>query len=115
MKIHYRILSVYEPEHSFVVRYWTDNLSELSLSTEVSRDGTPLLTDGGWPVKCRTDVNLTLYNNMMPTADAINEIIKIHAPIDWFILMENLQDANVATSLESAVSMIGTKNTIEVV
>lgn len=111
MDINYRILSVSEADHSIVVRYWTDKLSEISLCNEYGRDGKPIITDNGWPTRCRTDYSITFYDNRIPSEEAIVEIIKNHAPVDWLVMKEGIEDTNIATSLDAAVNLMGKKMT----
>lgn len=80
INVKYKILSVNNIEHSVVVRYWTDFLSEeeLKINDEKSEDGSPL--------RCRTDSNLNIWDHIK-TEEELHEYIIGAAPIEWFKLM----------------------------
>lgn len=107
MKIYYRILNINDNDHSLVVRYWTDNITELSLCSEFDKDNLPLITDDGYPVRCRSDVSVTFYNNLNPSQNAIVEIIKVNAPVDWFRLLESVKDPDTVVNLNAALPLKG--------
>lgn len=106
MNMHYRIMLINDSDHSLIVRYWTDVISEMSLCTEFDKEGKPVVTDQGFPVRCRSDFNITLYNNKSPNEVALIEIIKAHAPTDWFRLLESIAANDGSVSLGAAVSML---------
>lgn len=109
MEIYYRILSVDPKEHSMVVRYWTDTLSEFQLAIEFNKTGGPMLAPGGYPTRCRTDYNLTLYETPSPSSEEeLKLFIMNNAPIQWFILHEDIRSNSIDTSM-AIVSELVTK------
>ena len=75
--IKYRILSVDESEHSFVIRYFTDDLTEDMLATIRTEEGDIARDANGYPVACRTDYNISLFKTPTPTGKELEEVIKL--------------------------------------
>lgn len=107
MDIKYRIIEKNEDEHSIVVRYWTDIISELDLVTEYDANGNPILTSNGWPVRCRTDSNLNLYDLPNPSEEELIDFIEKNAPADWLVMKHNIASGNVSYSLNSTNNIFG--------
>lgn len=80
MTYYYRVLSVDDKEHTFVVRYWSDKLSERDLRTDPEDMEDP-------PIRCRTDYNLTAWEHDM-TPEELHAHIVQSAPKQWFALKE---------------------------
>lgn len=99
MKINYRIIKVDELEHSIVVRYYTDIVTEAYLATPKYYDGTFETTTEGYPVSCRTDYNFNIWETPSPSPERIIEIIENGAPKEWLYLHEQILSENVDTSL----------------
>jgi hypothetical protein len=110
MDIHYKIVEVNPNEHSIVVRYFTDTLTEEKLSVDPENKHT--LEDGS-PLRCRTDYFLNLPVPA-PTGEALQRFIMERAPVMWFDIHDKINDPNVDTSLSELSSLIGVKNTINV-
>ena len=91
MKINYRILSVDPKENSIVVRYWTDLITEDSLCNYFDDYNEILRTEQGWPIRCRTDYNLSIWK-IDATQEEITQNIMAAAPVDWFKIQEQLID-----------------------
>jgi hypothetical protein len=104
MKIHYKIVEVWPDSHSIVVRYWTDLISEEFLASDDQRN------EQGSPIRCRSDVSITLP---VPTPEGaeLEKIILSNAPRDWLNLLQLVNDPNVDTDLNSIQSLIGVTNT----
>lgn len=102
MKINYRILKVDEQEHSILVRYYTDIVTEEHLVSNVYSDGHIDRTPEGYPVSCRTDYYFNIWETPSPSKERIIEIIENGAPKDWLYLQEQILNANVDTSLSAA-------------
>lgn len=113
MKINYRVLSVDEAEHTAVVRYWTDILTEESLATEFTPSGDIRMNSNGYPQKCRTDYNLNFYNTTNPSSNDIITIIKSSAPIKWLYIKEQIQLSNSEYNLSNVFSMINITNNFD--
>lgn len=85
LKIHSRILSVDETEHSIVVRYWTDEINENVLATAFDSEGNISRNEDGTPVRCRTDFNLTVYKEGATEEEILDQIAR-SAPVEFFKL-----------------------------
>jgi hypothetical protein len=88
MKIKYRIIQANPQDHCIVVRYFTELLTEESLANYFNPDGSIVLTEGGYPVRCRTDYNLSLALYPSPTKDDILKLVNTMAPKQMFEIME---------------------------
>ena len=114
MKIYYRILSVNESDHTFTVRYWTDIISEIDMCGVFDSDGSPRLDDNGIPVRCRTDYNLCMFDNLNPTVEEIEQQIKLTCPISWFNLLEKTKTNPSGVSLSNVNPLIGITENFDV-
>lgn len=94
MKIYYRILNISEQENSFVVRYYTDAITEDSLATSINSRG-EILRSNGYPIRCRTDSNFNLMDNFTPTSNDIMTIVRSHAPIQWLTMQEKIANTSI--------------------
>jgi hypothetical protein len=110
MNIHYKIVEVWPNDHLIVARYWTDLLSEEFLASGPDRK------EDGSPVRCRSDVSLTIPVPA-PTGVALEKFILSHVPMDWLKTLENVQNPNVDTdmsAIENLVGVVSTKSSTEV-
>jgi len=115
MAVKFRILDKDVNQHSIVVRYYTDILSEDSLATSfvVDSDGNTIIDRGpdGTPKRCQTDYSINIWDvsATQPGAntDIIFQQINNSAPYDWFDLKEQIVDANVDTDMFVVDSLIG--------
>lgn len=114
MKINYRILKVNELEHSIIVRYYTDIVTEQYLASEKYPDGSCDLTPEGYPIRCRTDYNFNIWETPSPSEERIVEIIMNGAPKEWLHLHEQILSSNVDTSLSEIKSLESTANSFVV-
>jgi len=110
MDIYYRILSVNPNEHSIEVRYWTDELDEFDLCSAFNENGGPMLTVDGYPERCRTDYNITIYNTPSPDEEQLRKIIMNNAPINWFKLLRDVRSNSIDTSLSVVHQKVGKKD-----
>ena len=113
MLIKYRILSINPEEHSLVVRYFTDMMTEKDLASEFNPDGSITLTSNGYPTRCRTDCNLTIYNTNDVSSEAFKTQILNNAPIAFFNLKEKVKDPSIDTSMSSVKKLVGKEDTLE--
>jgi hypothetical protein len=92
MNIHYRVVEVWPENHSIVVRYWTDNVTEDYLKADDNRkpDGSP------W--RCRSDVSLT-FPIPAPTGEELDKWIKKNAPVVFLETQEKVLDPYTDTTL----------------
>jgi hypothetical protein len=100
MNIHYKIVSKNPDDHSFVARYWTDKISEDSLASQLDEAGEIVRGEDGSPIRCRSDVNITLYEENA-TAEEIDALVKINAPWAWLETLEKVQDPEIDTSMDT--------------
>lgn len=107
MNIHYRIVKVDPAAHGVLVRYWTDKVTEMDLAGPIDADGKPLLNADGYPVGCRTDVLLTLYETPTPSAEEIDKRIMMSAPVDFLKLQEDIKDRQIDTSMKAVRNLVG--------
>jgi len=95
LNIKYRILSIDETNHSFVIRYFTDIFTEEKLATQFDENGNIIMLND-YPISCRTDTNLTLWK-LDATPEEIDTLIKNSAPSEWFkIQTENLNKQSIS-------------------
>jgi hypothetical protein len=110
IKIYYRIIEIDKENNSFVVRYWTDIITEDSLATHFDAVGDIARTSDGYPVRCQSDINVPLGTNFNPTREDILYSIEKGAPSEWFLLKEKLMLANNQPNLDVVESMLHEKN-----
>lgn len=77
-----------------VVRYFTDLVSEDSLANHFEADGSIARAEGGWPVRCRTDVSITVYGE--PSPEVVERVIASNAPVLFLETKEEALTGNVA-------------------
>ena len=85
MDIKYKIVEVWPENLTFVIRYYTDFLTEEMLAVDDNRrpDGTP--------VRCRTDVshNIPFLETEEEKRDFL-ESLKILGPLEYFVRQEKI-------------------------
>ena len=113
MKIKYKILSIDTAEHTMVVRFYTDKMSEEDLCSHRKHDGSPMLTEDGTVANCRTDVNLAIWQYPAPGKEELEVYIMSHAPIAWFKHKEQISNPEVDTSMSSVLPLVGLEHTVE--
>ena len=107
MKVKYRIIEVDSSQHSIVVRYYTDILSQDDLATSFDTNNTIMRRPDGTPQRCQTDYNINIWKiDPSPTIEDIHEIAKSAAPYDWFKLKHAVMNPNVDTTLNVVNSII---------
>jgi hypothetical protein len=115
MKINYRVLSYNEKDHSMLIRYWTDVLSEDDLALMFDEYGKIIYNANGYPVRARTDINVTFYDNPNPSNEDIINKIKSSGPIGWLELMEKNKLANTEYALSNVANFVGISNSFNLV
>ena len=88
MDIHYKIVEVIPNEHSIIVRYFTDFMTEEMLN---SMPDSPERREDGSPMRCRTDYNINLPVPA-PAGEDLNKFILERAPLHWFDIHQSIQD-----------------------
>ena len=106
MNVRYRILKVDPQEHSIIVRYFTDIITEEMLCNEFDSNNNPILTKEGYPKICRTDYHINIFQTPSPSQEEILNIINQNAPVAWLKLQEDIKNPKVDTSLSFIKSLI---------
>jgi hypothetical protein len=114
MKINYRILSVDEAEHTAVVRYWTDIITEESLATHFTPSGDIKMDANGYPERCRTDYNVNFYDLPNPSSNDVMVMIKNSSPSRWFKILEEIKSSNTQYNLSNVSNLINVTDSFEI-
>jgi hypothetical protein len=101
--IKYKIIETDTSQHSIVVRYYTDIVTEAMLSVD---------TLDGIIRSCRTDYSLDLPVPA-PTGTALHDFIVARAPTAWLHTQEDVLNPNIDTSLSAIVPLVGVEVGIE--
>lgn len=101
MNIHYRIIKIDNEAHSVAVRYYTDVLSEIDLTSLKDSNGDAVLDSNGYPIQCRTDVNLTFYNIDNPTEEDLVTLVQRAVPGPWLEQEEKLKLGLISKTMEN--------------
>ena len=108
MEVKYRIIDVDPNQHSIIVRYYTNVLTEDSLAISFNSDGSIARRADGSPQRCQTDYHINVWKTETPpTEEEIQKIANDSAPYDWFKLKQDIMDPNIDTSLSNASSLVG--------
>lgn len=100
MKVKYRIIEKYPEEHSIVVRFFTETLSEEELAVD-KNSGNVIRRQDGTPARCRTDLNINIFQVPAPVGEELHNLILNNAPVAFFELQEKIKNPNIDTSLKS--------------
>lgn len=111
--IKFKIVEVYPKEHSIVVRYYTDILSEFDLGGQVDAEGKLMLKEDGSVLRCRTDIALDLPIPA-PVGEELDKFILSRCNVDWFNKMEAVVDPNIDTSMTDLIALIGVEKQGEI-
>jgi len=98
----YKIIEINSVDHSIVVRFYTNKITEADLAVDVD--------DKGSILRCRTDFNIDLPVPP-PTGDALEKFILRRAPRDWLKVREDVADPMVDTSLAHLLPLLGVEQT----
>lgn len=101
--IKYKIIETDTSQHSIVVRYYTDIITEAMLATD---------TLEGVIRSCRTDYSFDLPVPA-PTGTALHDFIVARAPTAWLHTQEDVLNPNIDTSLSAIVPLVGVEVGIE--
>jgi len=112
LKYKFRILQFNKEEHSVIVRYYTDILTEEMLCNSFDEKGRILYHENGYPLSCRSDYNINIYDNLNPTEEEIIQLIKDSVPDKWLYLKECIIN-NKTTNLSKFENIIGKQYEIE--
>lgn len=107
MNIHYRIVKVDPGAHGIVIRYFTDEVTEMDLANSFDEDGSVMLNADGYPLSTRTDVLMSIYDTPTPSQEEIEKRIMLSAPVDWLKLQEDIKNPNVDTKMVDFRNLTG--------
>ncbi len=107
MRLKYKIIEVIPEQHSIVVRYYTDAVSEEHLCSHRDAEGNPIRNEDGSIQRCRSDNNICLWEVPPITGDALTARIVSCAPDLLLALEANILDPGVDTSLSEITSLVG--------
>lgn len=97
MNLRYKIVEVNTNEHSIVVRYYTDIITEEMLATDVL---------DGVIRRCKTDYSFDLPFPA-PTGLELNKFISARAPTAWLETQESLRNPSANTALAAITPLKG--------
>jgi hypothetical protein len=103
--IKYKIIETDTSQHSIVVRFYTDIVTEAMLSVD---------TLDGIIRRCRTDYSFDLPIPA-PTGTALHDFIVARAPTAWLQTQEDVLNSSIDTSLAAIIPLLGIEVEIEVV
>ena len=108
MKIYYKILNYSEVNHQIVVRYWSDEVSELDLNVIPAGDVAwgDSLDKNGNPYNCRTDGALDIPIPMPPEKE-LEKFILSNAPLHWLEHLSKIKNPKIDTSMASLKKLVG--------
>jgi phosphoribosylformylglycinamidine (FGAM) synthase PurS component len=110
MEVKFKIIDVDSSQHSMIVRYYTNLLTEDSLATSYNPDGTIARRSDGSPQRCQTDYNFNIWQTDPPiTEEQIKKIANDGAPYDWFKLRHDILDPQIDTSLNVVSNLLNTE------
>ena len=95
--IKYKIVETNVADHSIVVRYYTDIVTEEMLSVD---------TLDGIIRRCRTDYSFDLPIPA-PSGTALHDFIVARAPTAWLHTQEDVLNPNIDTSLAAIIPLVG--------
>jgi len=104
MNLKYKIIEVYPEQHSIVVRFYTDIITEEMMATDVL-DG--VIRRG------RTDYAIDLPVPA-PTGTDLERLIVSKAPSDWLATQEAVLNPSLDTSLSNLTNIVGQEITTTV-
>ena len=115
MHIKYKIVKVTPADHSLVVRFYTDTISEDFLAIRNPNTQEILRNPDGTIQACRTDYSITLWDTPTLSGTALHDFIMQSAPVQWFELLEKVANPLVDTSMLAAVDLVGIETVGEAV
>lgn len=92
MDIKYKIIELWPKDHLIVVRYYSEEFTELELMSS------PQLKEDGTPVRCRTDVSISIPIPE-PSKDELRNIIMRNCPLKFFETQKKIKDPLIDTTM----------------
>jgi hypothetical protein len=97
MNLNYKIIETNADQHSIVVRFYTNIVTETILATDIL---------DGIIRRCRTDYSIDLPVPT-PTGTVLHDFIVSKAPINWLKIQEDVLNPSVDTSLSAVTPLVG--------
>jgi len=114
MLIKYKIIKVDPTEHSIVVRFYTDVITEECLAFCDPSTGEITRHLDNTIQACRTDYSITLFETPTLSGEELQLRIMQSAPTEWLVLKEKIANPDVDTSMSALVSLVGVENSVVV-
>ena len=99
MNLKYKIVEVHPQQHSIVVRFYTDRITERMLAVQTDSATDTVL-------RARTDYSIDLPVPA-PDGTALDALIISRAPREWLATQEAVLNPEVDTSLSALQSLVG--------
>jgi hypothetical protein len=96
--IKYKIVEVWPADHSIVVRYYSESLTESELASQIVDDQI---------IRCRTDVSITVPIPE-PSEEELDKLIMQNCPLHFFEMKEKIKDPAIDTSMPLSMSLLNT-------
>lgn len=101
----YKIIEINSDDHSIVVRFYTDKVTEADLAVQSDEKGAVL--------RARTDFNIDLPVPP-PAGVALERLILRYAPMQWLDKREAIADPMVDTSLAFLLPLLGVEQSASI-
>jgi len=100
----YKIVEVHPQQHSIVVRFYSDDVTEASLADQFGEFGEVL--------RGRTDFNIDLPFPA-PKGEALKQLIIAASPAQWLQNQALILDPNIDTSLSDILPGVGVEQVVD--
>lgn len=104
MNLKYKIVEVWPNDHTIVVRYYSDILPEIELMSA------PGLKEDGTPIRCRTDISLSVPVPE-PNEEELKKFIMINCPVNFFEIQEKIKNSTIDTSMSVSHGLLNVEKT----
>jgi hypothetical protein len=109
-EVKFKIIEIDTTQHSMVVRYFSDLLTEdeLASSFEIDEQGNRVIQrrPDGSPARCQTDYNINIWRIPAPSPEEIKKIASQAAPQEWFKLKHEIILNTADTSMSNVASLM---------
>ena len=104
MNLKYKIIEAYPQQHSIVVRYYTDVVTEALLAVQVDEKT-------GAVLRGRTDYHYELPVPT-PTGTDLEAFISLRAPREWLATQEAVLNPQFDTAMGGVMPLVGVEQTV---
>lgn len=109
MEVRYRIIQLNESDHTMVIRYFSDLITEDFLANDFNEDGSIRRCHEGYPTRCRTDFCISVPI-AKPNQRDLEHICNLYCPWGWFETQEKILSGEL--SLVQARQYVGTSDVV---